>query len=210
MSYFDDAQREHDQESIFRRWIQVRIETLHQRVNAADVLSRYGVKLRYDGSRSEQMMCPFHGNTNTPAARYHPADNKSHDHVWCFVCNKNWDAIELYREFENLGTEAKFSAVLRGLERAYGITPPETPPVVADEPDDHEQAEIEGLLDTCDFRLKKGRNAFDMRGYLTLGSIIDRLRWQFDNGKTLVPSARLTIEKVLAKIGEKVRACPGD
>ncbi len=207
--YRDDAQREIDREKTFREWIRVRIDSVHQRVSASDVLSRYGVKLRYGGGRAEQMFCPFHGNTRTPAARYHPADTQSPDHVWCFVCNERWDCIALYRKFENL-TGDKFSAVLRGLERAYGIMPPEAPPVVDDEPDDTERQEVEMAFATAEFRLKKARKAFDMKGYLTVGSILDRLRWGFDNGKVLTPTVHATLRRVLDKIGEKVRACPAD
>jgi hypothetical protein len=208
-TYRDDAQRDHDREKIFRDWMQARIETIHQRVSASDVLSRYGTKLRYSGGRPEQMFCPFHGNTRTPAARYHPRDVRSPDHVWCFVCNERWDCIALFKKFENLTSE-KFSAVLRGLERAYGIMPPESPPVLDDEPDDHERQEIDELFETCDFRLKKARKAFEMKSFFTVGSILDRLRWQFDNGTVLAPTARATLRKVLDKIGEKVRACPAD
>jgi hypothetical protein len=208
-SYRDDAQREHDREKIFRDWMTSRIETIHQRISASDVLSRYGVKLQYSGGRAEQMFCPFHGNTRTMAARYHPKDVRSPDHVWCFVCNERWDCIALFRKFENL-TNDKFTAALRGLERAYGIMLPETPPVLDDEPDDHERIEVEEAFAVAESRLVKARKAFDMKGYLTVGSILDRLRWQWDNGKVLTPTVLATLRKVLDKIGVKVRACPED
>jgi len=208
-NYRDEAQRELDREKIFREWIAARIGVIHQRISAHDVLSRYGTKLRYGGGRAEQIFCPFHGNTRTPAARYHPRDTRSNDHVWCFVCNEQWDCIELFRKFENL-TGNKFSAVLRALERAYGIMPPESPPVADDEPDDHERNEVEMAFTVAETRLRHARKAFDMRGYLTIGSILDRLRWQFDNGKVLTPTVLSTLRKVLDKIGEKTRACPAD
>jgi hypothetical protein len=210
VSYLDEAKREVEQSEVFQRWLTSRIETVHDRITAADVLSRYGVKLQYDGNRAEQVFCPFHGNTRTQAARYHPADAKSPDHVWCFVCNKRWDCIGLYREFEALGEGAKFSAVLRGLERAYGILPPEVPSVIEDEPDRHELDKIEEDFAACEMRLKNGRKAFDMKGYLTVGSILDRLRWQFTNEKIKLPALRQQISLVKDKIGEKVRACPDD
>ncbi len=208
-NYRDDAERELEREKVFRQWINARIEAVHQRVTAADVLGRYGVQLRYGGSRAEQMYCPFHGNTRTEAARYHPADTRSPDHVWCFVCNEGWDCITLFKKFENLQAD-KFSAVLRRLERAYGIMPPEAPPVMEDEPDDHEREDVEREFQIADARLRRARKAFDMKGYLTVGSILDRLWWQFENGKVLAPTATATLRRVLDKIGEKVRACPED
>jgi hypothetical protein len=209
--YEDDARREIEQKETFRRWIQARVDTIHSRVSAADILSRYSVKLRYGGQKPEQMFCPFHGNKRTMAARYHPKDVRNTDHVWCFVCCDKgpWDCIELFRRFENL-TGDRFSAVLRHLERAYGIIPPDTPPVVDDEPDDSERIEIEAQFDTCDFRLRNARNAFEMKSYLTVGSIIDRLHWAYENGKVEAPTVRDTLRRVLDKIGVKVRACPGD
>lgn len=209
-NYRDDAQRDFDREKIFREWQVKRIESIHQRVSASDVLARYGVKLRYSGGRDEQMFCPFHGNTRTMAAKYHVRDVRSTDHVFCFVCNERpWDCIALYRKFENLSGD-KFSAVLRSMERAYGIAPPENPGVLDDEPDDHERVEIENEFAVAEARLRRARKAFDLRGYLTVGSILDRLRWQFDNGHALAPTVHTTIVRVLDKIGEKVRACPAD
>lgn len=208
-NYRDEAQRDHDREKIWRDWMTARVEAIHQRISASDVLSRYGVKLRYSGGRPEQMFCPFHGNSRTPAARYHPRDPRSPDHVWCFVCNERWDCIALFRKFENL-TGDKFSVALRALERAYGIVLPETPPVLDDEPDDHERQEIDEMLVICEQSLKQYRKAFDMKAYFTVGSILDRLRWQFENGKVLAPTARTTLRKVLDKIKAKAIACPAD
>lgn len=207
--YHQDAQREQEREKIFREWMTTRVDTIHSRVSASDVLERYGVKLRYSGGRAEQMFCPFHGNTRTPAARYHPRDPRSPDHVWCFVCNERWDCIALFRKFENQTSE-KFSAVLRGLERAYGIVIPESPPVLDNEPEDHERQEIEEMFAVCERSLRAYKRAFDMNGYLMVGSILDRLRWQFDNGKVLTPSARTVLHRVLAKIKAKAIVCPGD
>jgi hypothetical protein len=207
--YYEDAQREFDRQKVFRDWQSSRIDMIHHRISASDVLERYGVRLRYSGGRAEQIFCPFHGNTRTMAAKYYIRDNRSPDHVFCYVCNERWDCIALYRKFENLA-EGKFSAVLRSLERAYGITPPDTPAALESEADDHERAEIDVEFTVAESRLKHARKAFDMRGYLMVGSVLDRLRWQFENGDVLPPSVHGTLVKVLDKIGEKVRACPGD
>ena len=78
------------------------------------------------------------------------------------------------------------------------------------QPDTRELDKIEKDFAACEMRLKEDRKAFDMKGYLTVGSILDRLRWQFTNEKIKLPAVRQQIEKVLSKIGEKVRACPDD
>jgi len=205
-SYEDSAARDIERDQAFLRWLHARIEAVHRQVTAVDVLARHSISLRYGGNRAEQMFCPFHGNARTPAARYHPNNGSDPDHVWCFVCNERWDCIHLFRKFENL-TSDKFSAGLRAMERAYGITPPEKPPAAAeDEPDDIERRKVEEYFALADFRLKESREAFDMRGYFTVGSVLDRLRWQFENGKLMAPAALAALTKINDKITEKAKA----
>jgi hypothetical protein len=180
---------------------------IHATASAADVLRRNGVSLRYGGQRAEQIFCPFHGNSKTPAARFHPPDAKRSDHVWCFVCNEQWDAITLFKKFANY--TGKFSGLLRLIERDYGITPPEAPSAVPDdEPAEHELAEAHVMLDVCERRLVSSRRAFEMKGYLVLGSVLDRITHGLDAGTLPLPTARETMQRVLDKIGEKRRVCP--
>lgn len=205
--YEAEARREIEQQEGFKRWIADRIDVIHRTVTAADVLRRNGVKLRYSGQRPEQLFCPFHGNTKTPAARFHPADARKPDHVWCFVCNEQWDAISLFKRFGN-HTE-KFSGLLRIIEREYGIIPPEAPSSAPeDNAAEHELAEAISMLDICERRLLGARNAFDMRGYLIVGSVLDKLAHGFGEGSLPLAKARETMQKILDKIGEKRRACP--
>jgi hypothetical protein len=207
--YEDEARREIEQQEGFRRWIAERILVIHATATAADVLRRNGVKLRYSGQRPEQMFCPFHGNSKSMAARFHPADARKPDHVWCFVCNEQWDAISLFKKFENY--EGKFSGLLRHIERDYGITPPEAPTLVMDdEPDQHELLEVTDLLNVCERRLKTTRRAFEMKGYLVCGSVLDRVSHGIDAGTLPLPTARETLRRLLDKIGEKGRSCPAD
>lgn len=207
--YEAEARREIEQQEGFRRWIAERITTIHATASAADVLRRNGVKLRYGGKRPESIFCPFHGNTKTMAARFHPADSRKPDHVWCFVCNEQWDCISLTKKFE--GYTGKFSGLLRIIERDYGITPPEAPPIVPDdEPDERELASVLLDLDVCERRLKMARRAFGMQGYLILGSVLDRVTHGLNAGTVPLSKAKETLRLVLDKIGEKERTCPAD
>jgi hypothetical protein len=203
----EDARREIEQQEHFRRWIAERVQTIHATVSAADVLQRHGVKLRYRGQRAEQMFCPFHGNTRTMAARFHPSDARKPDHVWCYVCQKQWDSIALTKQFE--GYEGGFSGLLRLIERDYGITPPEAPSVVYDEgPDQGDLLEVISTIDICERRLLGARSAFDMRSYLLLGSVLDKVVHGVDNQTLPLPRARDVLRNVLDKIGDRVRTCP--
>lgn len=203
----DDARREIEQQESFRRWMAERILAIHANVSAADVLSRHGIKLRYGGQRPEQLYCPFHGNTKSMAARFHPSDARRSDHIWCFVCAEQWDAITLTKKFE--GYEGRFSGLLRIIERDYGLTTPEAPAVIpGDAQDDRGVLEVQELLDVCEKRLRLARRVFEMRGHLLLGSVLDRVTHGIQEGSVTTVSANDTLRRVLDKIGEKERACP--
>lgn len=68
--------------------------------------------------------------------------------------------------------------------------------------------DVTSMLDMCERRLKSARRAFDMRGYLIVGSVLDKIAHGIDAGTQPLPQARDTLQRVLDKIGEKIRACP--
>lgn len=210
MSSFEDlARSEIELQEGFRQWIADRIEVIHQTTTAAEVLRRNGVRLRYDGQRPEQMFCPFHGNSKSMAARFHPSDARRSDHVWCFVCNEQWDCITLFKKFASY--EGKFSGLLRLMERDYGIIPPEIPEIsFGKEVAREELDQVAQMLGVCERRLFGARGAFAMRGFLALGSILDRVTYGINAGTVSLPKARETLQTVLTKIGEKGSACLGD
>ena len=140
------------------------------------------------------------------AARYHAADARSHDHVWCFGCNpkRPWDAITLFGKFAD--STGKFTGLLRIIARDYGIQLPEVPsgvPNANDESAKHELAETLLMLDVCERRLKSARSAFDMRSYLIVGSVLDKLSYSLDLGGQPLPKARETMQQVLDKIRKR-------
>lgn len=193
-----------DQEAVWR-WMRARIETIHRTVSASDVLRRNGVRLQY-GDRREQFSCPFHGRDNKPSARIYPEVPGKPSHVWCFVCQERWDAIALWRKFEGHEKDVSFGRVLREIERAYGIVPPEGPPPEEAESEDVSAfVEVMRLYEVCERRLRAAKPLFDMRGYLILGTILDRLCARVDERKTTPEKAKETIRVVLDKIGAKER-----
>jgi len=191
-----------DQEAV-RRWMQARIETIHRTVTAQDVLRRNGVQLRYM-DREEQFSCPFHGRDTKPSARVYPDSARSPSHAWCFVCQERWDCITLWKKFE--GFEGPFGRLLREIERAYGITPPEgPPPEEAEEEETLALAEIANLCSICERRLRASKSLFDMKGYLALGTILDRLYARLEGRQITPDKAKETIRLVLDKIGQRER-----
>jgi len=93
------------------------------------------------------------------------------------------------------------------MEKAFGIIPPEAPPVQKFEDDyvDPDILIVDQLFDVCESRLKGARSSFDMKGYLTIGSILDRLRYQLNQDQVSYTKAKTVLNQVLQKIGEKVR-----
>lgn len=201
-----EAKRESFQEEALKQWIQGRIKTIHDRVSVHDILRRNGVRLRYSSDRAEQISCPFHGDDKKPSCKVHPERNDDPSHVWCYVCQQRWDCITLWKRFT--GFEGKFTALLRDMERTFGITTPEVPEGVFGQKDNEEALELQRLFVACENRLLSCKKAFDMRGYLVIGSVLDCLSSNFKEGKVPLETARDTLRRVITKIGEKERACP--
>jgi len=204
-------QREAEQEDVQRKlrhaWIQQRIEAIHARVSAYDILRQNGIKLQHAGeSRIEQFSCPFHGKDTKPSARIYPASATGPSHAWCFVCQERWDVITLWRKFND--PTVPFTQSLAEIERAYGLHAPEMPGL-GDLRESIREQETEALLDLLEVaerRLRGAKADFDMKGYLTVGSVLDRLYARITRGDIPAANARATLRKVLDKIGEKCRA----
>jgi hypothetical protein len=205
--YRQEAEHEDVQRKLRHVWIQQRIEAIHARVTAHDLLRRFGVKLQHSGdNRMEQFCCPFHGKDNKPSARVFPPAPNSPSHCWCFVCQERWDVIALWRKFND--ATVPFTQSLAEIERDYGLKAPEMPNMGAlrESARDQETEAIQDLLAACERRLRGAKADFDMRGYLTVGSVLDRLHSRVAKGTIPPATARATIRKVLDKIGEKCRA----
>ena len=205
--YKNEAFQESEARSSTLRWMQSRVDTLRKSVTAHDVLRMNGVTLSHSGDREEQFPCPFHGVDRHPSARVYPESVTGPSHVWCFVCRKNWDAIGLWKQFLGGSGDMKFSRVLFEMERAFSITPPERPPS-PEEMEDFEDPEVVRVgmtFDLCEDRLKREKQSFDMKSHLMLGAVLDRVRYQFENGQLAVEKTKEVLQKVLDKIGARVR-----
>lgn len=179
-----ELERPRDEErSAVREWVKLRVANIRDCVSAADVLARNGVTLRMNGAHSEQISCPFHGTDNHPSAKYFPDEGDSHSHVWCFVCRENWDAIGLWMKFT--GTE-RFTENLRQMERAFGLTVPESPTTVVKQDatvSDPLADEVRHLFEVCENRLKEHRDRFELTSHLKLGALLDHTRFYLNQGQ---------------------------
>jgi len=204
----DQVLRGNEQQDRWRAWIAERVATIRQSITAHDVLARNGIRLKY-GGREEQISCPFHGRDTKPSARVYEASARSPSHVWCFVCQEHWDVISLWKKFDGRD-DLKFAAVLRDIEAAYNIVPPPMPDGASDrelEPDPL-TVEVTQMYDACEHRLKNSKRYFEMRDFLKLGIVLDRLTLQLNERRVSNEKAKEVLRQVLDKIGERVRACP--
>ena len=204
--YHKEAEQEDSQKKLRKAWVQTRVEAILNRVSAFVILRRYNAQLQQSGeNRIEQISCPFHGKDNKPSARIFPASAKGPSHVWCYVCQERWDAIGLWRKYND--DTVPFTRSLMELERAYGLPTPEIPNVIdmRDAIRKQEYEELEKLLNIAERRLFNARDAFDMKAYLTLGSVLDKLHSRFEAETLQGISFRATIRKILDKIGDRCR-----
>lgn len=213
----DELRKAAQEDAIHRarlEWYAQRAQQILRMVSAYDVLRANGVELSGSEAKEEQFRCPFHGVDNKPSARIYPESATGPSHAWCFVCQeKRWDAIGLWRKF-NGGDETPFGRVLAQMEKAYNLPPIEMPRELggAGVVDNSEMEAFETLFTACENRLKRAKDSYrqlsDMVGYLSASSILDKLRHRVDQKQITPQRASTTLNQLLERIGEKVRACP--
>lgn len=171
-------------------WIRKRSDAVRQRYTAYQCLheSGHGETL-VDEDTAVQMFCPFHGNVNTPAARYYPASGHRSDYVRCFRCHENWDSLNLYMKFRGV----EFMDALRELERRFGIRigkrPDESVPIEA--PKDKSSAkyvseawsDVPRVLDLLDGKLMRLRDRASLHDFVRFCRVLDAVRYDLDKAK---------------------------
>jgi len=205
-SDFGRAFEEHNNSSTYLLWVNQRKETLKRSVAAHDVLRYFGINLKIGGSdHEEQICCPFHGDSS-PSARVYGEQGDSPSAVYCYVCRKRWDIFGLWKEF-NHDSEMRFTAVLLGLERAFGIMTPEAPSMSfkgPQGPTDEEKVVLD-KLQVCERRIAQNRKNLAPKVFFTLGKLLDTLHYQVKNELIGTEQAAKNIQMILDKIAEKAR-----
>ncbi len=186
-----------------KAWFEQRKRTINERVTAHDILRAQGVKLSYSGDREEQFSCPFHGRDTKPSARVFPGTPQSPSHAWCYVCRERWDVINLWAKYH--GTEG-FHRTLTDIERHYNIPTPPVPegPINGDRVDPKRE-QFEALFRTCEDRLVREKQSFELKSYLLLGSVLDRTHSRVSSGVMTFGEGIEIMDKLRIKIGEVIR-----
>jgi hypothetical protein len=124
------------------------------------------------------------------------------------VCQESgWDAIGLWRKFNNL----TFGQALARLERELGLATPEVPTEGWEPKVDTERERFQKFYLVCEARLLACKAAYrkqgDMHGYLNVGSILDRTRYRVDNDIWPADKGVKILQALLERIHVKVAAC---
>lgn len=206
-SFRQELQRA-ERSQLYVDWVRQRTETLKQAVTAQDVLRYFGIQLKYGGAdHEEQISCPFHGKDTDPSARVFPESARSASAVWCFVCQERWDIFALWKKFQGQ-EDMKFTVILLGLEKAFGLPTPEAPALdwtSKYQGPSEEEHELLDLLAVCERRLRQAKPNFEMRGFFLVGRLLDALHYEVVNRKIEIPEATTRVRALLDKIGEKIR-----
>lgn len=191
-------------------WYRRRVEEVLQKVSAFDILRRNGIRIKQvSETRAEQIHCPFHGADNKPSARVYPDNARRASHIWCYVCQKSWDAIGLHMGFQSL----KFSQALSDLERNYGIEVPEMPKDLeglVEQPPDEALEQFYVLFEVSERRLKLARPSYkalqDLQGYLTASSVLDKVLHRVENRRISPDRGVEVLHQLLGKVSAKIQA----
>jgi len=202
-----ETQQEFARSDAYKAWVSERIETLKSRVNAFDILRYNNVDLKSEGDRAEQIHCPFHGTDNKPSARVYPGSGTSPSGVWCYTCRERWDIFKLWKKFEQR-EDMRFTEVLLGLERAFGVLTPDMPQeghYTLKAGPSEEEIDAKDLLQVCERRLRQNRDHFKPNGFFLLGHLLDELHAAYESKS--VPTLQIirSSQAILDKIGSKVR-----
>jgi hypothetical protein len=190
------------------QWVRDRIQNVKSAVTAHDVCRHFGVKLRYAGSsHSEQLSCPFHGPDNRPSAKIHPESARSASALYCFVCQKRWGVIDLWRMFKQYGDDIRFTQVLFEIERAFGITVPDGPAWEREEKGPSEaEVDARNLLDVCERRLRDAKPKFSCEGFMKVSYALDLAWGEFESRASPAEDTKAKARVILDVIGRKIRA----
>lgn len=171
-------------------WIKRRAEAVRQRYTAFTCLHENGHgETLVDEDTAVQMFCPFHGNVNTPAARYYPSSGHRTDYVHCWRCHESWDSVNLFMKFKGL----TFMDALRDLERRFGIRVDRRPDdsVPIDEPKDRSSSsyvsdawsDVPRVLEMLDGKLMRLRGSSSLHDFVRFCRVLDAVRYDLDLNK---------------------------
>jgi len=124
------------------------------------------------------------------------------------VCQERWDIFSLWKKFQ-AQDDLRFTQVLFGLERAFGILTPEAPEMsreVKSRGPTEEEQEVLQLLEVCERRLRQAKPFCEMVSFLRMSQVLDALHYKVSTRDLAPATAKGVSKALLDKIGEKIRS----
>lgn len=189
-----------------KEWTKERTKAVLERYSAYQVLHDMGHgEIVPDRGTATQISCLFHGADARPSARYYPSEGGKNDHVYCFKCKEQWNAVALHAKLNNV----PFMGALMELERRFGIKASKGPKnnAIADPGIKGSQyksgqwGDVEKLIALAEKRLKSIRHLCNLTDYIKFCRVIDNIQWDLNHGDgephpTMVPTLRKLLDKI--------------
>lgn len=187
-----------------QEWIDKRIEEVNRHYSAFDALIENGVEI-VDELASQQLFCPFHENTRTPAARYYASSGKD-SHFYCWGCKTRLNGIGLFAKFKGI----QFMEALSRLERRYSIDIPEIPEFQEIEISGRNHtyksvawADVNRVTEILESKLLRLRNKIGFTEYVKFCRFIDRIVWDFEsNDRKITEEMNQALKKAMSMMDD--------
>lgn len=192
-----------------RDWIRRRANAVRAQYSAYDALVELGITDIIDESTPTKLFCPFHSNTNTPAAHYYPTSGGRPDYMRCYgSCKENFDSINLVAKARG----KKFMDALIELERRFRIhipKRPELPEYV--EPtergsnyDSDAWADVPRVLALLEKKLLGIRDICSFQDYVKYCRVLDAVEYDYNKISESTPEMVKILRKLFGRIEESI------
>lgn len=168
-SYLEDAKHSLEEESARKAWYRARAQRVLSHTSAHAVLDHFGVKVTCGTDQGESIPCPFHGD-NRPSAKIHPENSGGPSHLWCYVCRKNWNAIQLWMTFQGV----KYSQALAAMEKFLALPALPLPSGPSFKPPPSRVEEVKAKLESVERIFRYRRQEIPRDTYLKFCVALDR------------------------------------
>lgn len=191
---------------LLKDWVRRRVDAVQSKYSAYDALIEIGVEGISDESSGVHVFCPFHTNTQTPAAYYYPPSGREVGYLRCFACKENWRSISLLAKARG----KRFMEALQELERRYHVSIPKRPevPDYVEPTERGSSYESEGWDDVIrvvkliETKLVRLRDRCEMSDYIKFCRVADQVSFDFDKLGKSTPEMSAILKKVLKRIDE--------
>ncbi len=198
-----------DENTILKDWIKQRALSVKSRYNAFDCLCENGHSDKLVNENvSVSIFCPFHPNTNTPAARYYSVNTGKHDFLKCYVCKESWDCINLHAKFKGV----RYMEALSNLEKRFGIKVskrPEPPPIA--DPLNREDGYVSdkwsdpiSVVKIIEKKLERIKNSADLKTYVKVCRVLDHVAYDYGLSKETSQEMMDVLKKAMNICDEEI------